>query len=59
MMNGPAALTLSLLMLAGIVLGVSGVWIMLRRQDYKRGWLMIIAATVMFANVAIWTMPVQ
>lgn len=55
-MNGPAALTLSLLMLAGLLLGGGGVWMMVSKRDYKRGWLMIIAATVMFANVAIWTM---
>jgi len=54
-MNGPAALTLSLLMLAGLLMGGGGLWMMIRKRDYKRGWLMIIAATVMFANVAIWT----
>ncbi|MBD3761343.1 MAG: hypothetical protein IE929_11360 [Rhizorhabdus sp.] len=59
MMNGPAALTLSLLMLAGLALGSGGVWMMLKRHDHKRGWLMIIAATVMFVNVAIWTVPVK
>lgn len=57
-MNGPAALTLSLLMLGGIVLGMGGVWMILRKGDAKRGWLMIAAAVVMFGNVAIWTMPV-
>lgn len=55
-MNGPAALTLSLLMLAGMALGSGGLWMMLKRHDHKRGWLMIAAATVMFANVAIWTL---
>jgi hypothetical protein len=54
-MNGPAALTLSLLMVAGLLLGGGGLWMMLGKRDYKRGWLMIVAATVMFANVAIWT----
>jgi len=57
-MNGPAALTLSLLMLGGILLGVGGLWMLIRKGDAKRGWLMITAAVVMFANVAIWTMPV-
>lgn len=57
-MTGPAALTLSLLMLGGLLLGAGGIWIMLRRRDYKRGWLMIAAALVMFGNVAIWTVPI-
>ena len=57
MMNGPAALTLSLLMLGGLVLGSGGLWMIIRKGDAKRGWLMIAAAVVMFANVAIWTMP--
>ncbi len=57
-MNGPAALTLSLLMLGGLVLGVGGLWMILRKGDPKRGWLMIVAAMVMFANVAIWTVPI-
>jgi len=55
-MNGPAALTLSLLMLAGMAMGGGGAWMMVTRKDYKRGWLMIVVAVIMFANVAIWTM---
>ncbi|WP_200933212.1 MULTISPECIES: hypothetical protein [unclassified Sphingomonas] len=58
-MNGPAALTLSLLMLGGLVLGIGGLWMIVRKGDAKRGWLMIVAAVVMFANVAIWTLPVR
>ncbi|MBP8234168.1 MULTISPECIES: hypothetical protein [Rhizorhabdus] len=56
-MNGPAAFTLSILMLAGFLLGGGGIWLILKRKDYKRGWLMIVAGTVMFLNVAIWTLP--
>ena len=56
-MTGPAALTLSILMLAGFLLGGGGLWMLVRKGDTKRGWLMIMAGTVMFANVAIWTMP--
>lgn len=54
-MTGPAALTLSLLMLAGLLLGAGGVWLIGAKKDMKRGWLMIVAALVMFGNVAIWT----
>ena len=48
---------LSILMLAGIALGTGGIYLIARKHDAKRGWLMIAAATVMFANVLIWTMP--
>jgi hypothetical protein len=54
-MAGPGALTLSLLMLAGLALGIGGLWLLVARRDAKRGWLMIVAAVVMFGNVAIWT----
>ncbi len=57
-MTGPAAITLSLLMLGGLILGGGGVWMIASRRDYKRGWLMLTAALVMFVNVAIWTLPV-
>jgi uncharacterized membrane protein len=48
---------LSILMLAGIALGLGGVYLIGSRRDAKRGWLMIIAAMVMFMNVMIWTIP--
>lgn len=51
------AITLSILMLAGIALGAGGIYLILRKQDYKRGWLMILAAVVLFANVAIMSVP--
>jgi hypothetical protein len=52
------AMTLSILMLAGIALGVGGLYLIIRRNDYKRGWLMILAAVVLFTNVAIMSMPI-
>ncbi|HWJ70419.1 MAG TPA: hypothetical protein VNS79_10270 [Sphingobium sp.] len=51
------AMTLSILMLAGIALGVGGLYLIVRRNDYKRGWLMILAAVVLFTNVAIMSLP--
>lgn len=49
---------LSLLMLAGIALGGGGVYLLAKRpENSKQGWLMIVAALVMFGNVAIWSMP--
>lgn len=49
---------LSLLMLAGLTLGGGGLFLVAKRPDNRRqGWLMIIAALVMFGNVAIWAVP--
>jgi carbon starvation protein CstA len=47
---------ISVLMLAGIVL-IGGAVVVFRSGDRRRALLMIIAALVMFANVAIWTLP--
>jgi len=50
---------LSLLMLAGFLLLAGGAWILRKQpQNRKQGWLMILAALVMFGNVAIWAVPV-
>ncbi len=50
---------LSLLMLAGLLLLAGGVHLIAKRPENRRqGWLMILAAIVMFGNVAIWAMPV-
>lgn len=47
---------LALLMLAGLTLS-GGAFFVHRRGDGKRAVLMLIAALVMFANVAIWLAP--
>ncbi|MBO9671451.1 MAG: hypothetical protein J7485_13140 [Sphingobium sp.] len=49
---------LSLLMLAGIALTAGGIYLIGKKHDPKRGWLMIAAAVVVFGNVAIWAMPI-
>ena len=51
-------LVLSIIMLAGLFLLGGGVWMIAKRRDYKRGLLMLIAALVMFGNVAVWVVPV-
>ena len=56
-MTGPAALILSLLMLAGVLLAAGGVWLIAKGRDRRRALLMLAAALVMFGNVAIWTLP--
>ena len=48
---------LSILMLAGIALGMGGLWLIVKRRDHQKGWLMLTAAMVMFANVLIWALP--
>lgn len=51
-------LILSLLMLAGAALVAGGVYVLRKSINKKQGWLMLLAAAVMFANVGIWTIPV-
>ena len=48
---------LSILMLAGIILTSGGVYAIFKRNDRKRGTLMIVAGLVMFGNVAISAIP--
>jgi hypothetical protein len=50
-------LLLSIAMLGAIAL-LGGSFLVLRRGDKKHAILMLIAALVVFANVAIWMMPV-
>ncbi|QGP78271.1 hypothetical protein [Sphingobium sp. CAP-1] len=52
-----AAMILSILMLAGVLLTGGGVYAIVRKGDRKRGALMIVAGLVMFANVAISAIP--
>lgn len=56
--RGMTNLILSILMLAGTALLVGGIYILRKGINRKQGWLMILAAAVMFANVGIWTIPV-
>lgn len=49
---------ISVLMLTGIVL-IAGAVFVFRSGDRRRALLMIIAALVMFANVAIWMVPMK
>lgn len=52
-----SATILSILMLAGIALSVGGLMMIVKKRDHQKGWLMIAAAVVMFANVLIWALP--
>lgn len=49
---------MSILMLTGVLL-TGGAAYVFRNGDRRRALLMLVAALVMFANVAIWLMPVK
>ncbi|HMO76846.1 MAG TPA: hypothetical protein PKD99_17100 [Sphingopyxis sp.] len=49
---------LSVLMLTGVVLTGGAIYV-LRTGDRRRALLMFVAALVMFANVAVWLVPVK
>ena len=51
-------LILSVLMLAGAALLAGGIYVLRKGINRRQGWLMLVAAAVMFANVAIWSIPV-
>ncbi len=50
---------LSVLMLAGVALLIGAFYLHRKGQDRKKTLLMLVAALVMFANVAIWLIPAQ
>ena len=50
-------LILSVLMLAGAALFAGGVYVLRKGINKRQGWLMLVAAAVMFANVAIMMIP--
>ena len=49
---------MSILMLTGVLL-TGGANFVIRKGDRRRALLMLIAALVMFANVAVWLVPVK
>ena len=55
-MAGPSDFTLSLLMIAFVILTGGGLWVLLKRGHKGRGILMIVAGLVMLGNVLIWTL---
>jgi len=55
-MTGPSALILSILMLATFLLSAGGVFLIVKRRDFRKGLLMLLAAAVMLGNVLIWTL---
>jgi hypothetical protein len=45
-------------MLAGAALLAGGFHVLRKGINKRQGWLMLVAAAVMFGNVAIWSIPV-
>lgn len=54
-MTGPATVLLSMLMIAGFALVAGGIYTLTTLKDRTRGILMLVAALVLFGNVAIMT----
>ena len=52
-----SGLILSVLMIAGFGLLAGAIYLLKSRRNTKQAWLMLLASVVMFANVAIWTIP--
>jgi hypothetical protein len=53
--TGFGAIFLSILMIAAFALAAGGTHLLIRRNDRKKGMLMLLAAGVAFANVLVWT----
>ncbi len=56
-MTGVGAALLSVMVIAALLLGGAGLWLLARGHDRKRALLMIVAALVLLGNVVIWTAP--
>ncbi|MEA1013320.1 hypothetical protein SH591_00800 [Sphingomonas sp. LY54] len=52
-----ASTLLSIATIAAFLLGASGMWLIVKRRDAKRGILMLVAALVILGNVLIWSLP--
>ena len=55
-MTGFAAALLSIAVIAAFALVGGGLYLLIGRKDSKKGLLMLVAAAVLAANVAIWTL---
>jgi hypothetical protein len=55
-MNAISSAAPAIAMLAAFACAIGGGWMIRTRRDTKRGWLLVVMALVLFANVAIWTL---
>jgi hypothetical protein len=51
-----SSVILSILMIAAFLLGAGGMWLIVRRRDFRKGALMLVAAAIFLGNVLIWTL---
>lgn len=51
------AVILSIAVLGAFALTAGGLWLVFSRGERRQGWLMVLAAAVLFANVLIWSLP--
>jgi LPXTG-motif cell wall-anchored protein len=56
-MNTLVTTMMSIAVLAAFVLAGGGLWLIVKRRNYRQGILMLVAAAVLFGNVLIWTLP--
>ena len=59
MLTGLGATLLSIMVLAAFALAGGGLWMLTKRRDTRKGMLMLVAATVILANVVIWSAPIR
>lgn len=52
---GLPATLLSITVLAALALTGGGLWLLIKARDPRKALLMLLAALVLFGNVAIWT----
>jgi hypothetical protein len=50
-----ASATLTIAMIAAFALALGGIRLIRRGEYRQQGWLMIVAALVLFGNVLVWT----
>jgi hypothetical protein len=50
---------LSICMAAVFALAWGGLWLVVKRRDRFKGVLMLVAATVLLGNVAVWAWPLR
>ena len=56
-MSGTDAAIASVAMVAALLLGWGGGWLILKRHNGKQGALMLLTALVLLGNVLIWSWP--
>jgi hypothetical protein len=54
--SGLGATFLSILMIAAFALAAGGIHLLVKRNDRKKGILMLLAAAVALGNVLVWTL---